>query len=78
MILTGTESSPDGNTDYTFYLDNNIEDVFQKSPNGDSTYHFNQTVFSRDGLDNTLHTLTIEAGHSGKKALVLLDSVIYT
>ena len=78
MILTGIYINPISTSDYTFFLDDNIEGVFQKAPDGDSTYHFNQIVFSRDGLANTLHTLRIEAGHSGNTALVLLDSVIYT
>lgn len=78
VILTGSETSPDGNTDYTFSIDNENAGVFQQSPNGDSTYKFNQTVFSKTGLSNSLHTLTIESGHAGKKALVLLDSIIYT
>ena len=83
MIITGSIEDangtyPDGNSDYTFFLDNNIEGVFQKAPDGDPKYYFNQTVFSKEGLNNSLHTLKIEAGHSGQKALVLLDSVIYT
>ncbi|KAI5117400.1 hypothetical protein M0805_004622 [Coniferiporia weirii] len=77
-ILTGTSTSPDGNTDMTFKIDNVTTGVFQKQPNGDATYHFNQTVFAQTGLPNTLHTITIESGHAGQKALVLLDSIIYT
>ena len=78
VILTGSTSAPDGNTDYTFKVDNVTKGEFQKSPDGNSTYLFNQTVFALTGLDNSLHTLTIESGHNKKKALVLLDSIIYT
>ncbi|KAL5533481.1 hypothetical protein ACEPAF_5257 [Sanghuangporus sanghuang] len=77
-ILTGSITSPDGNSDFTFYIDNVTSGVFQRAPNGDNTYQFNQTVFSRTGLSNSLHTLTIESGRAGNKSLVLLDSIIYT
>ncbi|PAV23423.1 hypothetical protein PNOK_0049100 [Pyrrhoderma noxium] len=78
VILTGSETSPDGNSDFTFLVDNATAGAFEKSPDGDKTYHFNQTIFSMSGLSNTSHTLSIEVGHSGNKSLVLLDSIIYT
>lgn len=78
VILTGSTSAPDGNTDYTFKIDNVTKGEFQKTPDGNSTYLFNQTVFAITGLDGGLHTLTIESGHNKKKALVLLDSITYT
>ena len=83
VIITGSTagangSITDGNSDYTFFLDDDVEGVFQKAPDGDTTYYFNQTVFSRVGLNNTLHTLRIESGHLGETVLVLLDSIIYT
>ncbi|KAL5512007.1 hypothetical protein ACEPAH_5226 [Sanghuangporus vaninii] len=77
-ILTGSRTSPDGNSDFTFYIDNVTSGVFQRAPNGDNTYQFDQTVFSKTGLSNSLHTLTIESGRAGDKSLVLLDSIIYT
>lgn len=78
VILTGSERFPTGNSDYTFYIDNATSAVFQRAPNGDTSYQFNQTIFSKTGLSNSLHTLTIESGHGGQQSLVLLDSVIYT
>ena len=62
----------------TFFLDDEQMGVFQQSPNGDKTYHFNQIVFSRTDLSNERHTIRLEAGRAGEKALVLLDSIIYT
>ncbi|KAL5490659.1 hypothetical protein ACEPAI_5493 [Sanghuangporus weigelae] len=77
-ILTGSITSPDGYSDFTFYIDNVTSGVFQRAPNGDNTYQFNQTIFSKTGLSNSLHTITIESGRAGNKSLVLLDSIIYT
>ncbi|KAL5528883.1 hypothetical protein ACEPAG_4857 [Sanghuangporus baumii] len=77
-ILTGSITSPDGNSDFTFYIDNVTSGVFQRAPNGDNAYHFGQTIFSKTGLSDSLHTITIESGRAGNKSLVLLDSIIYT
>ncbi|EJD06284.1 uncharacterized protein FOMMEDRAFT_166512 [Fomitiporia mediterranea MF3/22] len=77
-ILTRSASSPDGNTDLTFFLDDTEAGVFQMSPNGDTTYHFNSTVFSMTGISNSSHTLRMESGLAGQKAMILLDSIIYT
>lgn len=77
-ILTGSAASPDGNTDMTFMLDGKDVGSFEKAPDGDATYHFNQTVFSATGLSNSSHTLQVQSGHAGQKALILLDAVVYT
>ncbi|KAH8114188.1 hypothetical protein DFH11DRAFT_254255 [Phellopilus nigrolimitatus] len=77
-ILTGSSVSPDGNTDMTFKIDGVAVGVFQQAPNNDTSYHFNTTVFSTSGLSNSLHNFTLESGHAGNKALVMLDSITYT
>ncbi|KAL5490713.1 hypothetical protein ACEPAI_5547 [Sanghuangporus weigelae] len=79
-ILTRSFTSPDGNTDMTFYFDDddNPADVFQKTPNGDTSYQFGVTVFSATNLPFGEHTVRLEVGHAGQKALVLLDSITYT
>ncbi|KAL5478441.1 hypothetical protein ACEPAI_2625 [Sanghuangporus weigelae] len=77
-ILTRSSSGPNGNTDLTFKIDNVTVGTFEQVPDGDTTYHFGVTVFSMSGLGNTVHTLSIESGHAGSRALVLLDSIIYT
>ena len=77
-ILTGSTTSPNGNSDFTFFIDNVTEGAFHRAPNGDKSYQFNQTVFSKTGLSNSLHTLRIDSGHAGETSLVLLDSIVYT
>lgn len=77
-ILTGSENAPDGNTDMTFILDGSTVGSFEKQPDGDTSYKFNQTVFSKKNLTNTAHTLQIQVGLGGQKALILLDSIVYT
>ncbi|EJD00599.1 uncharacterized protein FOMMEDRAFT_159347 [Fomitiporia mediterranea MF3/22] len=77
-ILTGSSRRPNGNTDLTFYLDNEETSTFRQTPNGDTTYEYNQTVFSATGLSDAEHNIRLETGHAGQQALVLLDSIIYT
>lgn len=62
----------------TFILDGMTVGNFSKAPDGDTSYHFNQIVFSQTGLSNGSHSLQIQTGHAGAKALILLDSIIYT
>lgn len=62
----------------TFIIDGSTVSSFEKAPNNDTSYNFNQTVFSQTGLSNGSHTLQLQSGHAGNKALVLLDAVIYT
>lgn len=77
-ILTGTAGNPDGNTDMTFFLDNERVANFSRAPDGDASYQFNVPVFSMDGLSMTQHNITLVSGMQGQAALVLLDRVIYT
>ncbi|KAH8118912.1 hypothetical protein DFH11DRAFT_407245 [Phellopilus nigrolimitatus] len=60
--LTGSTSSPDGNTDMTFIVDGSTAGTFERSPNGDTSYSFGQIVFAKSGLDQRKHTLSIESG----------------
>ena len=48
-ILTGSTTSPNGNSDFTFFIDNVTSGAFHRAPNGDKPYQFNQTVFFQDG-----------------------------
>ncbi|KAL5512058.1 hypothetical protein ACEPAH_5277 [Sanghuangporus vaninii] len=63
-ILTESFTSPDGNTDMTFYLDDNDNpaDVFQKTPNGDPSYQFGVTALVL--LDSI--TYTTDDGSGGR------------
>lgn len=74
-ILTGSETGPDGNTDMTFFLDGSAVGSFKRQPDGDTSYSFNQTVFSKENLTNTAQILV---GLGRQKALILLDSIVYT
>ena len=78
VILTGSIELPPGKTDLTFYIDGAVVGRFRREADGDSSYKFNQTIFSRAGLSNKLHTLRIESGREGDACLLLLDSIIYT
>lgn len=77
-ILTGSQNQPDGNTDMVFYIDGVTAGSFEKEPDGDTTYLYNQIVFAKTDLAETTHTLNIQVGHSGVKSLILLDAIVYT
>ncbi|OCB87365.1 hypothetical protein A7U60_g5505 [Sanghuangporus baumii] len=78
-ILTRSSSSPDGNTDMTFYVDDQEVGSFSRDSDGDKSYQYNQVVFAWSGLDgSTNHNVRLESGHLGQKALVLLDRIVYT
>ncbi|KAL5507584.1 hypothetical protein ACEPAH_7040 [Sanghuangporus vaninii] len=78
-ILTSSSSSPNGNTDMTFYVDDQEVGSFSRPSDGDRSYQYNQVVFSWSGLDgSTNHNVRLESGHSGQQALVLLDRIVYT
>jgi len=77
-ILTRTTVSPDGNTDMTFLLDEEMVGNYSLVPNGSPGYTFNVPVFAREILSPRLHNITILSGLAGNKSLVLLDSIVYT
>ncbi len=77
-ILTGTTVSPDGNTDMTFLLDNEMVGSFSLAPNGSPGYIFNVPVYVNETLSPGFHNITILSGLAGSKSLVLLDRIIYT
>lgn len=77
-ILASTFVSPTGNTDMTFFLDNEQAGILERPPTGNITYLYNQIVFSRNGLSPGTHSIQIDSGHNGIKALVLLDRIVYT
>ena len=77
-IITHSDVSPDGNTDMVFLLDGAQVGTLEQPPTNDTTYFYNQTVFSQTGLAFGPHTIRIEVGHNDTKALILLDRIIYT
>ncbi len=56
-----------------------IEEVgtYVMAPDGNSDYIYNVPVYVNESLPSGFHTLTLESGHLGVKALVLLDRVVY-
>lgn len=78
-ILTGSVTSPDGNTDMRFLVDGNrIGDDLEIPPTGNATFVYNQIVFSHDGLPFGTHNIQIDVGYNNTKALMLLDMILYT
>ncbi|KAK0233775.1 hypothetical protein IW262DRAFT_1452337 [Armillaria fumosa] len=78
-ILAKTATSPTGNSDMTFYVDNDIVGRFYQTAPGEPGYQYNFTVYSNDSIPGGLHTFKLQNGHvDGIKALVILDSIIYS
>ena len=77
--LALTTSSPAGNSDMSFYIDQQLVGTFAQSAPGTSGYQYNVTVYANSALTYGTHTFTIQNGHvNGPKSLVLLDRIIYT
>jgi len=66
-ILTRTTVGPDGNTDMTFLLDDEMAGTFSLAPNGSPGYMFNVPVFVRENLSPGSHNITILSGLAGNK-----------
>ena len=77
-ILTGSKIDPDGNTDMLFTIDGEKVGTFVKQTNGDNQYTYNVPVYFNESLPHGHHTITLESGVLGKRALVLFDRVVYT
>lgn len=78
-ILANTATSPSGNSDMTFYIDNDIVGEFYQIAPGEPGYQYNFTVYSNNSIPDGLHTFKLQNGHvDGIKALVILDSIIYS
>ena len=77
-VITHSDINPDGNTDMVFLLDGVQVGTLEQPPTDDKTYLYNQMVFNQTGLASGAHTIRIEVGHNNTKALMLLDSIIYT
>lgn len=62
----------------TFFLDGEQVGDLEQPPTGNNTYLYNQIVLSHTGLSDGSHTIQIDSGHNGTKALLLLDKIVYT
>lgn len=78
VVLFNSRASPRGNSDYSFYVDEHEQALFQRMSTNDSSYDYNVTVFAMESLPNQQHTLRIEVGHLNETAIALIDSIIYT
>ncbi|PBK76657.1 hypothetical protein ARMSODRAFT_948481 [Armillaria solidipes] len=78
-ILATTATSPTGNSDMTFYIDNDLVGEFYQTAPGEPGYEYNFTVYSNNSIPDGLHTFKLQNGHiDGIKALVILDAIIYS
>jgi hypothetical protein len=77
-VIADSFSSPDGNTDMVFYIDNDMVGSYARVPQGTGTYLYNVTVYANSSMPAGMHTLVVQAGHvNGNQSLILIDSVIY-
>ncbi|KAJ4485551.1 hypothetical protein J3R30DRAFT_3325871, partial [Lentinula aciculospora] len=78
--LAESSTSPDGDSDMSFYIDGSLKGTFVKTaPGNNNVYDYAIPVFSIDSLPLGMHNVTLQNGHvNGTKALVLLDEIVYT
>lgn len=77
-IVTGSTKNPNGNSDMSFFLDDEAVGSFASAPDGDKSYQFNVPVYANESLSSGMHNITIVSGLSGTQSLTLLDRIIYT
>lgn len=77
--LAKTTRAPFGNSDMTFFIDNDqVGDFFQMAP-GTPGYDYNVLVYKNESIPNGEHTFTLRNGRvDGIRSLVLLDRIVYT
>jgi hypothetical protein len=79
VALADSLVSPDGTSDMTFVIDDNIVGTFTLLPLGLPTYQYNVSVYSNTSLPAGPHTLSVVTGQvNGPKSLILLDYIVYT
>lgn len=78
--LAESSTSPDGDSDMSFYIDGSLKGTFVKTaPGNNNVYDYAIPVFSIDSLSVGMHNFTLQNGHvNGTKSLVLLDEIVYT
>ncbi|KAK0470408.1 uncharacterized protein EV420DRAFT_1500511 [Desarmillaria tabescens] len=78
-ILAKTTTSPFGNSDMSFYIDDILVGQFKKTAPGESGFEYNVTVYSNSSIPSGQHKFTIQNGHvGGIKSLLLLDALVYS
>ena len=78
--LAESSTSPDGDSNMSFYIDGDLKGTFVKiAPGNVGVYDYNVPVFAIDSLTPEEHNFTLQGGHvNGFKSLVLLDRMVYT
>lgn len=78
-ILAHSFTSPDDNSDMTFFIDNQEAGSFSMLPSGATDYDYNVLVYSNTSIPAGSHLFTLQNGHiGGAKSLVLLDYIVYS
>ncbi|KAF5351327.1 hypothetical protein D9758_007971 [Tetrapyrgos nigripes] len=78
-ILALTSSSPTGDSDMSFYIDNQLSGTFVQKAPGVPEYDYHVPVYVNTSLSPGPHTLLLQNGHvNGTKSLVLLDEIVYS
>ncbi|EKM60717.1 uncharacterized protein PHACADRAFT_168032 [Phanerochaete carnosa HHB-10118-sp] len=74
-----TATSPDGNSDMTFFIDGQTMGSFELPPTGQADYDYNILVYANSSIPPGSHTFVLQNGRpGGAKSLVLLDYIAYT
>jgi len=79
--IAHSASSPDGHSDMTFFIDNEVVGKFVQAPTTESQpdYQYHVPVYVNHSMPAGIHTFTLQNGRiGGQKSLVLLDSIMYT
>ncbi|TFK76726.1 hypothetical protein BDN72DRAFT_890540 [Pluteus cervinus] len=77
--LAQSTNFPAGNSDMTFFIDNDLVGTFELPAPGGTGYAYRVPVYSNTSLEPGRHQITIQNGHAnGPKSLILLDAVIYS
>ncbi|KAK0470379.1 uncharacterized protein EV420DRAFT_111051 [Desarmillaria tabescens] len=78
-ILAKTTSLPNGNSDMSFYIDDDLVGQFVKLAPGEPGFDYDVPVYSNTSVPAGQHRFTLQNGHvGGMTSLVLLDALVYT
>lgn len=78
--LAESLTSPDGDSDMSFYIDGELKGTFIKiAPGNVNVYDYNVPVFTIESLTPEEHNFTLQIGHvNGIQSMVLFDKMVYT
>lgn len=77
--IAKTTRGPFGNSDMTFFIDNDQVGNFYRPAPGTPGYDYNVLVYKNESIPNGEHAFTLRNGRvDGIQSLVLLDRIVYT